>query len=1242
MTDVYSAHVRHLHSQLAPMLPIEAFVEALDPVAMGLQSANQFYAPVQFAVQISGPISAAAGAVRVQVPVHANPRWLSVMKQRFAAMIGMPELLEEEMDFRTVTGRSIGTIEDPAELHNVGKLNLYVRGELLRLPEVPAIPVEYSVSKLADIERWMGATIQEQVPGLVAKYLAPCKNIEEINAALRADGPMLKALTTAVIGKDKAQWAEFVRTRHVNSPMVLDPKEAELAAQAIAKDVLLDEVRRFVEAAAPQIRSHLAATESRALQEQAAARGLKGNDADHYAPVLVNVHSGPMQSIANTQQFYRELAEDMLSAPHVQDAIVDALYSRPMTSVGCRWHGETPDAGVRTKLKHAQEKLRKLQDKGGATTEELAKAKAAVDRYLAEYKAAEDRAKATSTVSGGGGGGSASFGPSGSTSGGGGGGVSTGKSSATPIVVGNRSGAIGQRIRPFAKPLSAQEVAQVMEMVRKPELSIQDNFKDLMDYLQTDTKVGLTVAQMMAQTIHGAWFFAQTNGQAYDNFALVFGGLIKRALHGDGFLTRDEIVDTMQRAMDAFYLKIVRDLDKSNRPNDFQVFNWLIVLFCLELLGADAMHYSKVLRTSTDKEWLPQTYEGLRVYIPQRAANQIIALLNDRNGAGVANNLLRQRWVVYLNRSRKSPAELQTWFSQMTPFWDASKEDVQPQTQAEEEDETERLLREEREAARAINDRFRADLLQQKAAQGGTDAAQASGLFSGWASSAWSSVTGAPSQTAKAALDIRVLELRTEMQGPNFSTDDDDLNGFLAAYRTATGNSSASLSDAIREVFAGNEAFVLKYAQEKAKIENGYVPVGFDDALGALEDYVRLARWPSDDARNEQAEAEQRAAVEAPKAPAAKIPITNRKVAWSWLTKEKKDKTSKDDVTMFLTTFFKTKAEAVAFLEGKEVTYNQLKFVLGAKNGVGLSLSGTKADLAERLVSTLGPDLKAHIEAHHPWNAQIHHTVQPVSGAYPAYYTVNHTKQDLSERAPFSGDLVKTYAAYHMFTGKAVAPAHGYHRAGCEHMDKYRKKMLHQLRRDQKDLDYNNVRPEAAEQYLNQVRGRGAPSRSIGAPARAPPVEPLGCGMSSSDDDERDSVKARIGNRAPPVLPLGGAYSDHSSDREDEAYMRTHLVGAGLLSSSDSDHETGAFALGDEVPPFMPLRRAMVEAEVPPLVPLKQSGLPQRPPTVAAAPKAIDAGLSSDSDTEPMSVAAMFGLPTLASAKAAKIGKSYK
>jgi hypothetical protein len=85
-------------------------------------------------------------------------------------------------------------------------------------------------------------------------------------------------------------------------------------------------------------------------------------------------------------------------------------------------------------------------------------------------------------------------------------------------------------------------------------------------------------------------------------------------------------------------------------------------------------------------------------------------------------------------------------------------------------------------------------------------------------------------------------------------------------------------------------------------------------------------------------------------------------------------------------------------------------------------------DAFKKFVESYGKTIERQIglEAHHPWNAQIHHTLQPVAGVFPTYYNVLHTKQDMTMAAPYVGDTEATYRAYHLYAGVGTCPKSGF------------------------------------------------------------------------------------------------------------------------------------------------------------------------------------------------------------------------
>ncbi len=332
MGDKFTRQVLYLHEQLAPEFDIESFVDALDPKAIGLSDKSQFYAPVNFSVQICGGINAPAGAITLAVPVHANPQWLDTMKRRFAKMVGMGSV-GKRMDFRMVNGQSISTMTgDVDELTRVGKLNFFVDNKLVRLPSMPETPIEYSVTKVPNIQAWY-KDMATELPELLADELIN-KTAVEVDAAIRPDGPVQRRIERHIASTSNA-WTEFVRSHHMNSPDAMSDADAKDTLKAIGKEILI-EIRRFIAASKPEIDRHIAAVENKKAQKE--LKAIEGHDSEHYAPLL----SVPTTIFApgkiNGLALYRRLVDDALCSPVLERAVVDTVYNKPIA--GCRWDKE--------------------------------------------------------------------------------------------------------------------------------------------------------------------------------------------------------------------------------------------------------------------------------------------------------------------------------------------------------------------------------------------------------------------------------------------------------------------------------------------------------------------------------------------------------------------------------------------------------------------------------------------------------------------------------------------------------------------------------------------------------------------------------------------------------------------------------------------------------------------------------------------------------------------------------------
>ena len=351
----FTRQIQYLHSRLAPDSPIETFVDAVRAKAIGLSDKSQFYAPIRFSVQICGEISAPAGAIRVDVPVHANPNWLADMKKRFAGMIGLKNALSNvDISFKTINGKNIAELPVD-DLYRVGKLNVYVGDKKVRLPNMPEIPVEYSVCKEANIQKWVNQVASE-LPEVIAQELCKYKTEAEIDRAVRGDGSVVRLISAkaqALAGlavcssgsNTEGSWENFLRVHHMNSPDSISPQDAQQTLARVSSE-MLGNVRRFIEASHKPISAYLQSVEAKQL-------ALEIDQSEHYKPLFGKTVAQVNDMPINAFDMYHKIAEDALASPLVHQNVVATIYNRPIDA-GCRWETD-PDTN----------ELRKVLEQGG-------------------------------------------------------------------------------------------------------------------------------------------------------------------------------------------------------------------------------------------------------------------------------------------------------------------------------------------------------------------------------------------------------------------------------------------------------------------------------------------------------------------------------------------------------------------------------------------------------------------------------------------------------------------------------------------------------------------------------------------------------------------------------------------------------------------------------------------------------------------------------------------------------------
>jgi hypothetical protein len=303
------------HKRLAPSIPIGRFASYVNPQAIGFNSESDFYAPVEFSVQVADGVT---GALRINVATQKNSNWMADMKDQLAKTLNV----ETQIDLKTVTGMPIERVS-PTGLQNVGKLNVFdaKTGKLIRLSALPEVPVEYRVTKVADLHQW-AEKLGDSIPEAVAAMLKG-KDIHEVEEALRIDGSVQKAIENKIQGSASFGWNEFVRLHQSNSSKAQIPKEdAQKLLRKVSKQVLTY-VRSFIGAANQQVKHHIAAEQAKKVTPKV----LNKEDEHLFKPILGSIQSPPPGGIESTHSLYQNLVEDALSMPTLQKSLIASVYN---------------------------------------------------------------------------------------------------------------------------------------------------------------------------------------------------------------------------------------------------------------------------------------------------------------------------------------------------------------------------------------------------------------------------------------------------------------------------------------------------------------------------------------------------------------------------------------------------------------------------------------------------------------------------------------------------------------------------------------------------------------------------------------------------------------------------------------------------------------------------------------------------------------------------------------------------
>ena len=366
----FTAQVQQWHHDVAPQIPIGDFVQYLEPQLLGLESEAQFYAPVELSVHVKGPISDAAGAMRLHVPVHANNQWLPTLKERIGALFGV-----DSVELKDVCGRPLSEFSLD-ELDRVGKLHVFIDGKKARLDTMPEVPLEYSINKLDSIYTWYD-TVKADLPKIIAQELVQCESAADLVEAIQEGGRVEQRIAAHLLDTTR-DVDEFVRVNHMNSPYSMEPGAARNVFGSIASS-LRSTLHEFISASSKPIQNYFSAQEAKKMAERLQS---KGQDASAFVPLFS--HAG--SAAVNGFELFESLAESMVGLPDVTNDIVNTIYVKP--TGGCqRWNDDkapeakskspnlkVPDRGrfktsdrSKTQQKDASPKRTKQQEKARET-----------------------------------------------------------------------------------------------------------------------------------------------------------------------------------------------------------------------------------------------------------------------------------------------------------------------------------------------------------------------------------------------------------------------------------------------------------------------------------------------------------------------------------------------------------------------------------------------------------------------------------------------------------------------------------------------------------------------------------------------------------------------------------------------------------------------------------------------------------------------------------------------------------
>jgi len=303
------------YNRVGTSVPKDRFAAIINPNALGMESREEFYAPMRFNIQVTP--SRTRGVITLDVPVHGNADWYQTMQESIAGMLGGNTEHADVIRFKTVTGEDLADIPKD-KMTCVGTLNMFVNGKLRRFKSVDPrnVPIEYSVTKGSDLKHWY-KEVSQTLPEAIACEMNKCGKPHELDDMISEGGIVQRAIENHLIKAAFPQeWSEFVRSHHVRSPKSLQENVAEAVLQDVSSAVL-GFIRAHVGASSDQIRAHLNTVSSR-----------KEDGTRLNAPILTAVSSSfPAAGGENGMDMYRRLVDGAVITPALEQNVIRIIHT---------------------------------------------------------------------------------------------------------------------------------------------------------------------------------------------------------------------------------------------------------------------------------------------------------------------------------------------------------------------------------------------------------------------------------------------------------------------------------------------------------------------------------------------------------------------------------------------------------------------------------------------------------------------------------------------------------------------------------------------------------------------------------------------------------------------------------------------------------------------------------------------------------------------------------------------------